>query len=157
MASAQGTDPTTTEETATVVPETAATEETATAVPETAATQAPLTTAPWMFWTGVGVTGAATVAAVVMAAMAKDAENDFNTLAAKGINGPVSGKDLAELEETTNDRYAFANAMIATAAGALAATALLWLVTDFDDRAQTTTLLISPTQDGAAIGFVTAF
>ncbi len=101
----------------------------------------------WVFFTTAGAAVAAGTAGVVYGAMAKDATQQFNTLAARSLTESVSGNQLQQLESTATSRADTANLFYATAGVLAVAAGVEAFFTDWHGYGAA----LTPTQGGAAI------
>jgi hypothetical protein len=89
----------------------------------------------WAFFTTAGAGAAALVGGGVMGLLAREAEKDFQAMAARSTSQAVPGADLQALEKKANDRARLANVLFLAGGGLGLAAGVEAFFTDWrDDR-----------------------
>jgi hypothetical protein len=89
----------------------------------------------WAFFGTAGASAAALVGGGVMGLLAREAEKDFRSMAARSTSQAVPGADLQALEKKANDRARLANVLFVVGGGLGLAAGVEAFFTDWhDDR-----------------------
>ena len=108
---------------------------------------------PWLFWTGVGVTGVGVVMTVAFAAVVQERSDAFRALAGSGQ--VVSGSELVALEREAHRWSTATNVTLGLTLGAAVSTAICAFFTDWGSDGIGIALL--PHGAGVAMGVVAPF
>ena len=104
----------------------------------------------WPFYATAGAAVLAVAGGAVAGVMAKDAQNQWNSLAQQSLSQPVPGAQLNDLEHTAQSRAQTANLLFITGGVLAVAAGVEALFTDWHGyRAQ---LEVSPTGAGVQVG-----
>ena len=107
----------------------------------------------WAFFSTAAGSAAALVGGGVMGLLAREAQNDFNTMAARATTQTVPGADLQALEKKANDRARLANILFVAGGGLAVAAGVQAFFTDWHDDRNTLRVspIVAPGQAGVGV------